>query len=111
ADAVMPKGQFAGIGLGISDELFQRLCGRRWIDCDGESVEDHARNRVEVLDWIVQWPALKQGLVDMRDRTSHQKGVAVGARARDRSSTQRTAAATDVLDDNPSEHRFHLVRP
>src|SRR5215470_12395750 len=100
ADTVMPVGQLAGIGLGISDELFQRLRRQRRIDCDGESEEGHARNRVQVLDWIIQWPALEQGLVDMRKRAAQQKGVAIRAGARDRGSTQRTTAAADVLDDN-----------
>src|SRR6266849_9451920 len=99
ANAVMPVGQFAGIGLGISDELFQRLRQQLRIDCDGEGEEGHARNRVQILDWIVQWPALEQGLVDMRERAAQQKGVAIGAGARDRSSAQRTAAAAYVLDD------------
>src|SRR5262249_52019121 len=97
ADTVMPVGQFAGIGLGISDELFQRWRRQRRIDCDGQGEEGHARNRVEILDWIVQWPALEQGLVDMRERAAQQKGVAIRAGARDRSSTQRAAAAADVL--------------
>src|SRR5215468_8472375 len=111
ADTVMPVGQFAGIGLGISDEILQRLRRQRRIDCDGESEESHARNRVQVLDWIVQWPALEQGLVDMRNRAAQQKGVAIGAGARDRSGAQRTAGAAYVLDGNRAEQRFHLVRP
>src|SRR5215468_8284931 len=100
ANTGMPVGQFAGIGPGISDEPFQRVRLRRQrrIDCDGESGEGDARNRVQVLEWIVQWPALEQGLVDMRKRAAQQEGVAVGAGARDRSSTQRTAAAANVLD-------------
>ena len=70
----------------------------------------HARDRIEVLDRIVERPALEQGLVHVSLRPAEQDGVAVRRGAHDGGGTERGAAATDVLDHHRAEQRFQLVR-
>src|SRR5262249_40931962 len=70
-----------------------------------------ASNRIEILDRIVEWPALEQTLVDMREGAAEENGVAVRAGVGDRGSTQRTAAAADVFDEHRAEQRFDLLHP
>src|SRR5262249_52970687 len=104
-------GQLAGIGLGINDELFEVLRRHRWMDCKRQSNDRQARNWIQVLNRIIEWPALKQRLVDVREGAAEQNGVAVRAGAGDRGGTQGTAAAADVFNDHGAEQRFDLLHP
>src|SRR6516165_3749787 len=107
----MRVGQLAGIGLRISDELFEVLRRHRWMDCKRHGNDRQARNRIQVLDRVIEWSALEQRLVDVREGASEQNGVAIWAGAGDRGGTQRTAATTDVFDDHRAEQRFDLFHP
>src|SRR5215813_8682975 len=107
----MRVGQLAGIGLRISDELFEVLRRHRWMDCERQSNDRQARNRIQVLNRIIERPALEQRLVDVRKGAAEQNGVAVGAGVGDRGSTQRTTAAANVFDEHRAEQRFDLLHP
>src|SRR5215470_8849 len=99
------------MGLGISDELFEVLRRHGWMDCERQSNDRQARNRIQVLNRIIERPALEQALVDMREGAAEENGVAVGAGVGDRGSTQRTTAAADVFDEHRAEQRFDLLHP
>jgi hypothetical protein len=75
-----------------------------------EAIGSHARNRIEILDRIVERPALEQSLVDVRLRPAEQDGVAVRRSADDRSGAERSAAPTNVLDHHRAKERLELVR-
>src|SRR5262249_5441763 len=70
-----------------------------------------ASNRIEILDRIIEWPALEQGLVDMREGAAEENGIAVRAGVGDRGSAQRTAAAADVFNEHRAEQRVDLLHP
>src|SRR5262249_4434251 len=70
-----------------------------------------ARNRIQVLNRIIERPALEQRLVDVREGAAEQNGVAVRTGTGDRGGTQRTTAAADVFDDHRAEQRFDLFHP
>jgi hypothetical protein len=53
--------------------------------------------------------ALKQDFVDVRDRAAQHQRVTIGTGACDRRDTKRTAAATDVLNHDRAEERFHPI--
>src|SRR5262249_786752 len=76
-----------------------------------QSNDRQARNWIQVLNRIIEWPALEQRLVDVREGAAEQNGVAVRAGAGDRGGTQGTAAAADVFNDHGAEQRFHLLHP
>ena len=111
ADTGMPVGQLAGIGFRIGDELLQALNRHRRMHGDAEKIGGHARNRIQVLDRIIERPALEQRLVDVRLRPAEQDRVAVGPGAGDGGGTERGAAAADVLDHHGAEQRLDPVRP
>ena len=58
------------------------------MDGDTENIGGHARNWIQVLDWVVERPALEQGLVDVGLRASEQDRVAVRTGACDSGGTQ-----------------------
>src|SRR5207245_11243137 len=99
-------GQLAWTGLGISGERFDGANGERRVNGNDEAIGSHARNRIEILDRIVERPALEQGLVEVRLRPAEQDGVAVRRSAYDCSGTERSAAPTDILDHHRAEERF-----
>src|SRR5262249_48279432 len=68
------------------------------------------RNRIEILDRIVERPALEQGLVDVRLCPAEQDGVAVRRSAYDRSGAERSAAPADILDHYRAKERLELCR-
>src|SRR5262249_35770376 len=111
ANTGVSVGQLAGIGLGISDELFEVLCRHRWMHRKRQRYDCQASNRIEILDRIIEWPALEQALVDMREGPAEENGIAVRAGVGDSGSTQRTAAAADVFDEHRAEQRFDLLHP
>jgi len=75
-----------------------------------EAIGSHARNRIEILDRIVERPALEQSLVDVRLRPAEQDGVAIRRSADDRSGAERSAAPADILDHHRAKERLELVR-
>src|SRR5262245_31926844 len=81
------------------------------MDRKRQSNDRQARNRIQVLKWIIERPALEQRLVDVREGAAEQNGVTVRTGASDRGGTQRTAAAADVFDDHRAEQRFDLFHP
>src|SRR5262249_17666477 len=76
-----------------------------------QSNDRQARNRIQVLNRIIERPALEQRLVDVRKGAAEQNGVAARASAGDRGGTQGTAAAADVFNDYGAEQRFDLLHP
>src|SRR5262245_30203884 len=111
AHAIMSKMNLVGILLGISCELFQVLRRHRGMNHDPENRHDDARDRVNVLHRIIEWPRLDERFVDMRKRTCRQKCVAVRLSTRHCGRTYRCTTPTDVLDDDRTEKRLHLLRP
>src|SRR5262249_18350361 len=107
----MPVGQLAGMCLGIDDKLFERLRWHRWMNRERYRYHSQACNRIQILERIVERPALEQRLVDGRQRAAEQNSVTVRACAGYRGGTQRAAAAADVLDNYGAEQRFHLFHP
>ena len=93
-------GELSGVCLGVIDKLVQALSRYRKMDSDGECRNCQARNRLQVLDRIVKWSALEDGLGHMRNSAAQQDGVAVRGCACDCGSTQRTAATAHVFNDN-----------
>jgi hypothetical protein len=107
----MPIRQLARIGLGIIDELSQRASRHCRVDCEGEGRNHHVRNRIEVLQRIVERTALEDRLGDMGARAAQEDGVAIRAGAGDRGSAERTASSPLVFNDHGAKHRLHLLRP
>src|SRR5215470_14475319 len=81
------------------------------MDRKRQSNDRQARNRIQVLNRIIERPALEQRLVDVREGAAEQNGVTVRTGAGDRGGTQRTAAAADVFDDHRAEQWFDLLHP
>src|SRR5262249_56020897 len=93
ANAGMPIGQLAGIGLGVVDELSQcpgRHCG---MDHERERRNHDVRNWLELLERIVERTALEDRLGDMGARAAQEDGVAIRTDASDGSSTEPTATS------------------
>src|SRR5438552_12159485 len=111
ADPRVPVGQLAGIGFRIDYEFLERLNWYRAMHCNAEDIGGHARNRIQVLDRVIQRPALEQGLVDVRLRAAEQDRVAIRPGACDGGGTERRAAATDVFNHHRAEQRLDLIRP
>src|SRR5260221_10148289 len=99
----MPLSQLARIGLGIVDELSQRASRHYRVDCEGEGRNHHVRNRLEVLERIVQRTALEDRLGDMGARAAQEDGVAIRAGAGDRGSTERTTSSPLVFNDHDAK--------
>jgi len=111
ADAGRGKRQFAGIGLGVGDQLLGIVHGR------GRGHDNHAwhnsneRNRNKFAARIVGHFLFEQMMID-RDlaRCGHQQGVTVGRRFRDGARGDHRTGARPVLDeDRLSERRSHRL--
>src|SRR6516164_2944261 len=81
------------------------------MDRKRQSNDRQARNRIQVLNRIIERPALEQRLVDVPEGAAEQNGVTVRTGAGDRGGAQRTAATVDVFDDHRAEQRFDLFHP
>ncbi len=77
---------------------------------DAEEIDRRTRNRSQVLDRIVERPALEQRLVDVRLRPTEQDRIAVRRGARDGGPTQRRTATAHILKYHSTEQRLDLVR-
>src|SRR5262249_35962256 len=99
ADTGMPIGQLAGIGLGVLDELTQRVSRHCGMDRKGKSRNHHVCNRLELFERIVEWAAVENSLGDVSARTTQQDSVAVRAGASDRGSAERTASSPLVFNE------------
>src|SRR5258706_6755702 len=109
ARTIMSKMNLVGICPGVSCEFFQvsRRHGR--VDNDAEHYRGDARDRVDVLHRIIEWPRLDERFVDMRKRSCRQKRVAVRLSTRHCCRTNRCTAATNVLDYDRAEKRLHFL--
>src|SRR5262249_34060185 len=81
------------------------------MDRKRQSNDRQARNRIQVLNRIIERPALEQRLVDVREGAPEQNGVTVRTGASAGGGTERPAAAADVVDDRRAEQRFALSHP
>src|SRR5436190_7565677 len=111
ADTGVPVGELAGIGLHIRDELHERLRRHGWMHRQREGGDRNVRNRLQLLERIIEWSVLEQGLGDVGRRAAEEDGVAVRASAGDRGGAERTAAAALVLDHDSAEQRLDLFSP
>ena len=88
----------ARIGLGIGDELGNRLGRNRWIDHHDEGRADDARDRRDVADEI-EIELVVERRVDRVRRQDQEQRIAVRRRAHDRLGADIAAGARPVLDD------------
>src|SRR5262245_4514810 len=95
--------QLPGICLRVRDQLRDRPDWHCRMDSDTENIGGHARDRIQVLDWVVERPALEQDLVDVGLRASEQDRVAVRTGARDSGGPQGRATPADILNDHSAE--------
>jgi hypothetical protein len=70
------------------------------MDGNGEIPDRDAHDGVQILIRIVERMAFYQGLVDIWQRAPEQQGVAVWTCSRDCGSTQGSATAADILNDD-----------
>src|SRR4029450_632621 len=106
ANAGMPIGQLAGIGLGIVDELSQCASRHGGMNGERESRNHHIGNRLELLERIVERTALEDRLGDVSAGTTEQNRIAVRTGASDRGGTERTASSALVFNDDGAKHRL-----
>src|SRR5262249_61744316 len=99
------------IGLGMADALPQRASRHCRMDCEVEGRNHHVRNRLELLEWIVERMALEDRFGDMGARAAQEDGVAIRAGAGDCGSTERTASSPPVFHDPGFKHPLHLLPP
>jgi hypothetical protein len=77
---------------------------------DAQNIGGYAGNRIQILDRIIERPALEQRPVDVRLRPAEQDRTAAGSGTRDGGSSERRTAATDVFNHHRSEQGLYLVR-
>ena len=99
AGPVRSYADLARIGLGIGDELAQRLGRKRRIDHHDMGQPHDARDRGDVADEIEVELVVERRRVGGGWRVEKQEGVAVGRRAHDRFGGQVAARARPVLDE------------
>src|SRR5258707_6651389 len=87
-----------GIGLGIGDELGNRLCGKHRVYFQNIRHADQASNRRNVADEIVVEFFVKRR-VDRGTRGDEQEWIAVRNCIHDRLSTYIAASTRPVLDE------------
>ena len=98
ADALRGVGQFAGIGLAVVDELFQRRC--RKVFADDQNVGDFRQHGDgNELGRLVAELAKQQMIERKRGGRCDQQGVAIRRCARDVAGADIHRSAGDVLDD------------
>src|SRR5438876_10745577 len=88
---------FARIGLGVSDELRNRLCRKGRIYRHDEGHAHDARDRSDVADEI-EIEMLIEGCVDRVRRTGYEKHVAVGGSANNGFGRYIAGSARPVLN-------------
>ena len=98
ADAARTVGELARIGLGIGDELGNRLGRNRRIYHHDKGAADEARDRRDVADEI-EIEFVVERRIDRVRRTDQEERVAVRRRAHDRLGGDIAAGARPVLDD------------
>jgi len=98
ADAGRRHVEFAGIGLGIGDELGNRLGRNRQVHHHDVGISDDARDRRDVADEI-EVELVVQVRVDRVEATDQEQRVAVSGRAHDRFGGDVAASARPILDD------------
>ena len=91
------RGELAGIGLGISDELGNRLGRDRWVHHHDVGGSDDARDRGNVADQI-EIELFVECRVDCVESTDHEQRIAVRRCAHDRFCANIAAATRPVID-------------
>ena len=109
--ASRPVGELAGIGLGVSDQLLERLHRHRRMHRDAHGGDAEDRDRLEVLERIVLGVAVGDRNDDLRAAAAEQDGVAVRLGAGDLGSGERAPRAADVLRHHDAEKRAASCRP
>ena len=87
----------ARIGLGIGDELGNRLGRNRWIDHHDVGEAEDASDRRDVADKI-EIELVVERRVDRVRRTDQKERIAIRRRAHDRLGADIAAGARPVLD-------------
>jgi hypothetical protein len=96
--AARRKIDLARIGLGIGNELWDRLCRKRWIYQHYKRPADDARDRRDVAD-EVEIELVVERRVDCVRRIDQKERVAVRPRTHDRLGGDIGASARTVLND------------
>src|SRR6516165_2991456 len=89
---------FAGIGLGIGDELGDRLDRHRGMHLYGKRVTSNARDRHDVADEI-EIELVVEGGVDRVHSNASEKRIAVGGRTYNGLGGDIAGGTRSVLDD------------
>src|SRR6266700_7963536 len=88
---------FAGIGLGVGDEVGNGFGWNRWVYHHNVGASADARDRRNVADEIVSEVVVERP-VDRVAETAQEKRVAVGRRTYNRLGTNIAAAACPIVD-------------
>src|SRR5215813_12323483 len=88
----------AWIGLGMGNELGDRLCRKRWIYQHYKGPAGDARDRRDVAD-EVKIELVVERRIDRVRCSDQQEGISVGWRAHDRLGGDIAASTRPVLDD------------
>src|SRR6516165_12659665 len=87
----------AGIGLGIGDELGNRLDRHRGMHLHGKRVASNARNRRDVADEI-EIELVVEGGIDRVHESSHKERISVRGRVHDHLGADIADSSWSVLD-------------
>src|SRR5262245_36550259 len=102
--------QLAGIGLGIVDELVDRMDWQCWIDHKNQSETSHAGDRHKVLDRIVAQAPVYEWVGGQRRAGPHAERIAVRRLMMDVESSQRSVRSRAIFDeDRLAEYWAELV--
>src|SRR5262245_37759817 len=97
-DAARRHGELARIGLGIDDELGDRIGWNRWIDHHDLGKADNARDGRDVADKI-EIELFVERRIDRVCRSDEEERVAIRGRTHDRLSADIGASSRPILDD------------
>ena len=111
AGAGRAVGQLARIGLGVGDELLERLRRHRGVNDDRGGRDREQRDRHKVLDRIVRHLRHGHRVEHHRAGAAENERVAVGRRARDLGGRDGAGGAALVLDVDGAEQVLHPVGP
>jgi hypothetical protein len=99
ANAARCHAELSRIGLGVADELGNRLCGKRWVHHQNIGHPHDARDRCGVAEKI-ETEFVVERRVDGGRRPGGKQRIAVRGRTHDHLGRQVGAGAGPVLDDD-----------
>ncbi len=99
ANAARCHAEFSRIGLGVDDELGNRLCWKRWVYHQNVGYPNDARDRCSVAEKI-ETEFVVERRIDGGRRPGGKKRIAVRGRTHDHLGRQVSARAGPVLDDD-----------